>query len=753
MLRRIGPAAARRAAPRRDAPRSAAVGRAATGAVNAGRVDAVDGGEQESRVTSEPPPRRRLVSGASMAAPASALFIGVVLAVLLIAGRDSFLLFHVLAELFFVFVAVSIFIVAWVLREFLDDDFGLFLGVALVAVASLRVAHMLDFAGMSVLDTPDPDQATQLWVAAALVLAVSLVIAPFLLGRRMPFVPVVGLYVLVDGLVLAAIYWWDVFPRAYGVNGLTGFKKIAEYVVCAILILAIVSLLRRRSLLRPAAVPLLVAAYTLTVAAELLFTDYFSVQSWTLRVGHLVAVLAAYLVYKAVAEAGLARPLALEVDNLRLSERAAQAERERAEEVSRDFDELLELTPTFHVDVGYAETAQAVCRGARRMFACQSATLFETDGYDIVVEAREPRATLMHSGVRFNIAADTELRRLVKSRAPSFLADAGEHPLLPLGVDRRISARAESALRVPIGVGPTADKVLVLTWGEAHPAPDQMLLALVQRFADHAGAALSLAARRDLQAETRRLYERLESSLMPVQSVDHAEITVSTRYQAGARGLRIGGDFVGVLDHPDGRISVVSGDVSGHGPDAAALGATLRGSWRALALADVGWQSMLETLAGVLVRERHEAEDFVTLFAVTVASDGRSAEIVNVAHPPALLVSGGVAPVEVRPSPPLGAFDDGDWRPFVLPLPDAPWQLVLYTDGLTEARVAPETRERLGIEGLITIVSGRLRDGLLDEEGIDGMLTDVEAGAGEPLGDDVAIIVVTSPHGHGGRLD
>ena len=125
---------------------------------------------------------------------------------------------------------------------------------------------------------------------------------------------------------------------------------------------------------------------------------------------------------------------------------------------------------------------------------------------------------------------------------------------------------------MPIGVGPTADKVLILTWGVAHIRPDPVLLALVQRFADHAGAALALAARRDLEAEPGVSTSVSKSSLMPAQTISHPAIAVASRYQSGARGLRIGGDFVGVAQLADGRVAVVVGDVSGHGPDAAALG-------------------------------------------------------------------------------------------------------------------------------------------------------------------------------------
>ena len=60
-------------------------------------------------------------------------------------------------------------------------------------------------------------------------------------------------------------------------------------------------------------------------------------------------------------------------------------------------------------------------------------------------------------------------------------------------------------------------------------------------------------------------------------------------------------------------------------------------------------------------------------------------------------------------------------------------------------RMAPQARERLGVEGLIDVVRARWRGRGLDEDGLDGVLADVEARAGEPVADDVAIVTVTSP--------
>ena len=66
------------------------------------------------------------------------------------------------------------------------------------------------------------DPPTQLWILARGITAVTFVVAPFALGRRLPLRRIALALVVVDALALMSIYWWDVFPKAYSLpEGLT----------------------------------------------------------------------------------------------------------------------------------------------------------------------------------------------------------------------------------------------------------------------------------------------------------------------------------------------------------------------------------------------------------------------------------------------------------------------------------------------------------------------------------------------------
>jgi hypothetical protein len=91
----------------------------------------------------------------------TALVAGVLFVLLFVSSLLSYLLFHTLAEIAFIVVCLSVVVLAWSLRPFLDDDFAIVLGVALAFVASLHILHIMDYPGLGLI-SGSPDPPTQL---------------------------------------------------------------------------------------------------------------------------------------------------------------------------------------------------------------------------------------------------------------------------------------------------------------------------------------------------------------------------------------------------------------------------------------------------------------------------------------------------------------------------------------------------------------------------------------------------------------
>lgn len=651
----------------------------------------------------------------------------------------SYDFFHLLAEIFFAIIAVSVFLMAWMLREFLDDDLPVFLGIVLFAAAILHVVHAADFSGVGVISS-SPDPATQVWVALTLIEAASFLAAPLVIGRRIPMLPVLGAYLVVDGLVLVTVYWWKIFPVALTAQGLTPFKIVCEYVACAMFAGAALLFWRSRSQLQRGALPFLISALVSSVVAELWFTAYRTQHTWPNALGHAFLVLSALLIYRAVVEESLARPHALAVSDLRESEEAARAGQLEEEAARKALDRLLAMTPTFYQDEGYAESAAAVCGAAREVFGADSATLHAIDGDHLVVIATSPALPWAPPATRFALADDPDLATLITRRIPSFLPDTSRH-VLGAGLARLSRELGEhSVLRAPIGLGRMADRLLVLGWSKVHEVPDAAMLVLVQRFADQAALALTQARRREAQAEAERLHKRLERSLLPNLELRNQDLIVIEQSLPGERRLELGGDFLDVVDVESGGVAVIVGDVAGHGPDAAALGATLRSAWAALVVSGAEPADVARTLRQVIERERTSPDTYATCCLAWVDPGRDQVSLLNFGHPAPLLLGTPVTPLSVPPLTPLGTFDDPIGEPVAWTLPPG-WNLFFYTDGLIESRAARGSSERYGHARLLHALAA-LEHEEVDDQYLVRLLRGIQALAGEPFPDDVTVVVV-----------
>lgn len=239
---------------------------------------------------------------------------------------------------------------------------------------------------------------------------------------------------------------------------------------------------------------------------------------------------------------------------------------------------------------------------------------------------------------------------------------------------------------------------------------------------------------------------RLERGLLPTPLLRDPSLRLEPRYRPGRDGSLLGGDFYDAVELPDGTVHAVIGDVSGHGPDEAALGVAMRIAWRSLVLAGLPRPEVLATIQRLLVHERIKF-NFVTVYMIIIAPDRRSLRMCLAGHPPPLLITGNT--VTVLPDSnlglPLGVLPDASWEPIDVEL-DPGWSLLLTTDGVFEGRV-PGSQERLGLDNLAGLLmrilneipDWRQRQGAV----LDRLIAEVEALNEGPLDDDIAMAVLT----------
>ncbi len=284
------------------------------------------------------------------------LLILVILGGIYLARLDSYLLFHSLADLFSVLVAFAVFIIAWHSYPVARNNYLLVLGVGSLFISILDILHVLGYHDMGVLTAFGPTLSSQLWIAARLMQAITVMAAPFFIHRSVRPMAAMLVYGTITALLVASIFIWRIFPITFVEgSGVTLFKSLMEYVVIAILVGALLLLWRNRGEFGGTVFGLLVGSVVAMIASEAMFTHYLSLTESSTIVGHLFKIIEFYLLYLAVVEIGLTQPYSLlfrqmkREDEQQIAEQKGRAE-ERAAELDAIFNSMTDGVILYGVD-------------------------------------------------------------------------------------------------------------------------------------------------------------------------------------------------------------------------------------------------------------------------------------------------------------------------------------------------------------------------------------------------------------------
>ncbi|MFF1558174.1 PP2C family protein-serine/threonine phosphatase [Streptomyces sp. NPDC058279] len=248
-------------------------------------------------------------------------------------------------------------------------------------------------------------------------------------------------------------------------------------------------------------------------------------------------------------------------------------------------------------------------------------------------------------------------------------------------------------------------------------------------------------------ASAREIAEAAQRAVLPTPAERIAGLHVAARYEAARADAFIGGDLYAVQDTPYG-VRLVVGDVRGKGLGAVEAVAVVLGAFREAAETEPTLEALAQRLERALAREgvRRDSldavEGFTTCVLAEVPADAEVLRIVNRGHPePLLLHSDGrlvvLAPGE--PALPLGMGELGAWPDRAEEGPFPPGStLLLYTDGLTEARDAA---------GEFYDPAARLRGRVFPgpDALLDALTSDVRRHTGGGATDDMALLAVGRP--------
>jgi serine phosphatase RsbU (regulator of sigma subunit) len=248
-----------------------------------------------------------------------------------------------------------------------------------------------------------------------------------------------------------------------------------------------------------------------------------------------------------------------------------------------------------------------------------------------------------------------------------------------------------------------------------------------------------------LFAERSRVASALSESLLPPLLPPIPGVAAAARYRPSGtggtgRGNLVGGDFYDLFEMADGCFGLVLGDVSGVGPEAAALTGVARYTVRAVATPDEAPCGVLTRLNEALLRLG--SERFLTAIYATLEPKGDSVVQVTLCsggHPPGLVLRDdeSVEILDAANGTLLGVFPSVELTDVRVDLHPGD-ALVFLTDGVLEAR--DDQGDEFGFDRLVALLStctGRSAAGIARR--IERSVLDHR---GERADDDIAIVVL-----------
>ncbi len=257
-----------------------------------------------------------------------------------------------------------------------------------------------------------------------------------------------------------------------------------------------------------------------------------------------------------------------------------------------------------------------------------------------------------------------------------------------------------------------------------------------------AAVALENARSHKRNLEFARVQQDLDAARNIQRSLLPQRLPSISGYSLAFRSVtcyEVGGDYLDLVEQPDGSLLVAVADVAGKGLASAIWACSFRSAFRAMAVTGMPLDELATRMNQHHWAEGEEARRrYLTAIFLRLHPEAGEIEVVNAGHNPGFLVAPGALPYEFNAAgTPLGLLPGMQYASEQRPFPTGA-RLLFYTDGLTEVFKGDEEfgPERLMNE--FSTCSSDKADGILD-----AIWTAIEAfSEGGPQGDDMTALTL-----------
>ncbi|MFU0801310.1 MAG: SpoIIE family protein phosphatase [Xylanivirga thermophila] len=231
-------------------------------------------------------------------------------------SADVFLSWHIFLEIASIVMAFSIFSITFYTFEQSKNLKSIIFACTFFVIGILDIFHFLTYKGMPMfLTAPSAQKATAFWVISRFTMAVAFLYASFLCPyrqtnkRRFAFFGVAIAYAVFWIYIIN--YHIDALPKLYVEGeGLTNLKIFIEYCIICIHGISIYMFFRSYKNRQEDRnyIFLIILGLIISACSELVFTLYISVYDIYNMVGHILKVMAYYLLFRALFVRNIEKP-------------------------------------------------------------------------------------------------------------------------------------------------------------------------------------------------------------------------------------------------------------------------------------------------------------------------------------------------------------------------------------------------------------------------------------------------------------
>ncbi len=411
---------------------------------------------------------------------------------------------------------------------------------------------------------------------------------------------------------------------------------------------------------------------------------------------------------------------------------------------------LAEASGVLAGSLDYEETLRAIAHLAVPEIAdwCAVDLLDESgDIQHVAVAHKDPDRIALAEELRTRYPGDPEsssgVANVIRSgraelyrEIPDAMLEAAAHDEEHLRLIRDVGM--VSAMAVPMTLRGRTLGAITLVSAESRRHFDDHDVIIAEDLATRAATAVDNAR---LYRTRSTIAQTLQASLLPPVLPELPGIEVAARYRAAGEGFDVGGDFYDLFSVGEDRWFAVVGDVCGKGAEAAAVTGLARYTIRTAAVRRRSPAAILGWLADEMLRQDPTGGRFCTIVCVRLdlSRPGGGADITVACggHPlPMVRRADGSVEEVGTPGTLIGLVKDPqiEDRGDTLRPGDT---LVLYTDGLTEARAPAELWSSADLAAALGRAADPSAEGVVEH-----LVAEALGGLSAPPRDDIATLAL-----------